>query len=182
MRWYWIVLLVLAGVVLLLAIVGALLPVKHQAARRALLPRPAQDVYAAITDVAAFTTWRKELQSVTLLPDQEGKRCWREVSKFGPMDLRLEETVPGRRVVGRIVTADSPFGGTWTYRLEPRGDRTELTITENGEIYNVFFRALSHFVFGQTSAIDGYLRALGTKFGAEVDIAPGTPDAEPTAR
>ncbi|MEZ5966887.1 MAG: SRPBCC family protein [Planctomycetota bacterium] len=179
MRWYWIVLLAIAGIVLLVALVGALLPTKHQAACRAFLPQPAAEVFAALTDIRGFTKWRTDLRAVELLPDQDGKRCWREISKFGPMDLRLEECVPDRKIVGRIVTADSPFGGTWTYRVEPRGDGTELTITENGEVYNVFFRAMSRFVFGHTAAMQAYLRQLGAKFGAAVTIEPGSPDPEP---
>lgn len=179
MRWYWIVLLVVLGLVLLLALVGALLPVEHRAACRVLLHQPASVVFAAITDVPNLPTWRKELTSVELLPDQDGKRCWREVSKYGPMDLRVEEIVPDRKLVGRIVTPGSPFGGTWTYRLEPRGDATELTITENGEVYNVFFRVLSRFVFGHSTTITNYLRALGAKFGETVVVEPGTPDPKP---
>jgi uncharacterized protein YndB with AHSA1/START domain len=180
MKWYWIALLAVVGLVLLVAIVGALLPVKHQASCRAVLRQPASVVFAAITDVAAFPSWRKELKSVELLPDQHGHRCWREVSNFGPMDLRVEEIVPNEKLVGRIVTPGSPFGGTWTYRLEPQdGGGTELTITENGEVYNVFFRALSRFVFGHESTMRSYLESLGTKFGEPVAVLPGRPDAEP---
>lgn len=180
MKWYWIVLLALTGAVLLVAIVGALLPVKHQAACRAVFRQPATALFAAITDVAAFPSWRKELTSVQLLPDQHGRRCWREVSSFGPMDLRVEELVPDRKLVGRIVTPGSPFGGTWTYRLDPQPDgSTELTITENGEVHNVFFRALSRFVFGHSTTLRGYLAALGAKFGEPVAVTPGRPDPEP---
>lgn len=180
MRWYWIVLLAIAGVVVLVAIVGALLPVEHQAACRALFRQPAAALFAAITDVAALPGWRPEITSVELLPEQHGRRCWREVSKFGPMDLRVEELVPDRRLVTRIVTPGSPFGGTWTYRLDPGPDgSTELTITENGEVYNVFFRALARLVFGHATTLRGYLAALGAKFGESVAIAPGRPDPEP---
>jgi hypothetical protein len=44
-------------------------------------------------------------------------------------------------------------------------DGTELAITEDGEIYNVWFRALARFVFGHTSTMDGYLLSLAKKFG-----------------
>lgn len=179
MKWLWISLLVVAGLVVLVVVVGALLPIKHQAACRVLLRQPAAAVFAVISDPAGFPRWRPDLSAVEPLPDQDGRRCWREVSRFGPMDLRLEESVPDRRLVTRIVTKDSPFGGTWTFRLEPRGADTELTITENGEVYNVVFRALSRFVFGHTATLETYLRALGTRFGATATIEPGTPDPEP---
>lgn len=181
MKWYWIVALALVGIIALVALVGALLPVKHQAACRVVLRQPATALFAAITDVAAFPQWREGITAVELLPSQDGRRCWRETSSFGPMDLRVEESVADRKLVGRIVTADSPFGGTWTYRLDPQDGGTALTITENGEVYNVFFRALSRFVFGHDASMKSYLRSLARKFGEDVAVEPGTPDPEPPA-
>jgi hypothetical protein len=181
MNWIWITLAALVAIVLLVAIAGALLPVGHAAARRIRLKQPAAVVFAAITDIAAFPQWRKDLKSVTRLPPRDGKRCWREVSGFGPMDLLVEVEEPGQRVVTRIVTEGSPFGGTWTFRLVPHGDGTEVVITENGEVYNVVFRALARFVFGHTSTIDGYLKALAAKFGESCEPADAPPDAPPRA-
>ena len=84
----------------------------------------------------------------------------------------------------RIVTAGSPFGGTWTYRIDPDADGggAWLQITENGEVYNVFFRALARFVFGHAGTLEGYLRALGGKFGEPVEIVAAEPDPPPQAR
>jgi uncharacterized protein YndB with AHSA1/START domain len=179
MKWYWIVALVLLGLGLLVVLAGACLPVKHQCACRILLRQPAAAVFAAITDISQFTRWRPDLKAVEPLPDQDGRRCWREASGFGPIDLRVEERIPDRRLVTRIVTKGSPFGGTWTFRMEPRGADTELTITENGEVYNVVFRALSRFVFGHSATLTTYLKALAAKFGEVATVEPGTPDPEP---
>ncbi|MFY9343851.1 MAG: SRPBCC family protein [Planctomycetota bacterium] len=175
MKWLWIALAVLAAVVVLVAIVGALLPVAHAAARRITLRQPAAAIFAALADHATMPQWRRDLKSVTELPARNGKRCWREVSGFGPMDLMVEREVPERELVTRIVTEGSPFGGTWTFRLSPKDGGTEVAITENGEVYNVFFRALARFVFGHTATIDEYLKALGAKFGEQVVPV----DAEP---
>ena len=38
---------------------------------------------------------------------------------------------------------------------------------ERGSVYNPVFRFISRFFMGHTSAIDGFLRALGKKFGTE---------------
>jgi hypothetical protein len=98
------------------------------------------------------------------------------------MDLLVEREEPPHLLVARIVTANSPFGGTWTFQLVERGGATELTITENGEVYNVIFRALAHFVFGHTGTIDGYLRALAAHFGEQgtaVDAQPAPPPPPP---
>jgi uncharacterized protein YndB with AHSA1/START domain len=180
MKWFWIALAVLAGVVVLVAVVGALLPTAHAAARSIRLRQSPAAVFAALTDVDAYPEWRKGLQSVTPLPARDGKRCYREVSSFGPMDILVETAEPPRRLVTRIVTEGSPFGGTWTFRLESSGAGTELTITENGEIYNVFFRALARFVFGYTGTMDGYLQSLATRFGEATKPADATPDPAPS--
>ena len=42
-----------------------------------------------------------------------------------------------------------------------------VTITEHGSVYNPVFRFVSRFIMGHTATIDGYLRALGRKFGNE---------------
>jgi len=181
MKWVWITLGVVVTLGLLVVVVGALLPVKHQAACRAVLRQPAAAVFAAITDAANFPSWRKDLQAVEPLPDQAGRRCYREQSKFGPIDLRVEELVSDRKLVTRVVTEGSPFGGTWTWRLEPRGGGTDVTVTENGEVHNLVFRALARFVFGHTATLRSVLKALGENFGELVEIAPGSPDPAPPA-
>ena len=44
------------------------------------------------------------------------------------------------------------------------------TITENGEIYNPFFRFMARFVFGYTATMETYLKALGKKFGEDAEF------------
>lgn len=180
MKWVWIALAVVAGLGVLLALVGAMLPVAHAAASRIRLSAPASAVYAAITDIAALPQWRG-LKAVELLPPRGGKRCFREVSKSGPMDLLLEEELPDRRVVMRIVTEGSPFGGTWTYRLEPQGGGCELVITEHGEVYHVVFRALAKLVFGHHATLEAYERALAAKFGEAAAPERVPPDPPPAS-
>ena len=61
----------------------------------------------------------------------------------------------------RIDSKSLPFGGTWTYEVQPEADgRSRLQITEDGEIYNPVFRFVSRFVIGQTRTINSYLEAL----------------------
>lgn len=179
MKWVWISLAVLAALVLLVVVVGAMLPVAHAAARRITVRQPASAVFAAITDLRAFATWRKDVKSVEELPPRGGKRCYREVSGFGPMEFLVEREDPGRELILRIVTPDSPFGGTWTYRLTEANGVTELAITENGEVYNVVFRALARFVFGHTATIDVFLKSLAAKFGETASPSDATPAPAP---
>jgi hypothetical protein len=70
----------------------------------------------------------------------------------------------------RIADKDLPYGGQWTYELEPQGLQTALRITEDGEIYNPVFRFVSRFVMGHTATIDNYLRALASRTGDSITI------------
>jgi hypothetical protein len=67
--------------------------------------------------------------------------------------------------VTHITDKALPFGGSWDYRLEPAGNDTRVTITENGEVYNPVFRFVSRFLMGHTATIDKYLTALAGKTG-----------------
>jgi hypothetical protein len=63
-------------------------------------------------------------------------------------------------LVARITDKNIPFGGSWTYDLEPSGEGTKLTITENGEVYSPAFRFMSKYLFGHTKTIVTYLNQL----------------------
>lgn len=69
-------------------------------------------------------------------------------------------------LVTRITDTTLPFGGTWTYRIGPVADGSELTIVENGEVYNPIFRFMARFVFGHTATIDMFLGDLRAKAGS----------------
>lgn len=159
----------LVAVALLVFLVGALLPVGHTASVRADVPAPPDTVWAAIADFASHPAWRDGVERMERRPDHEGKPVWREVSSFGTLDMLVEEAVPGRLLVTRIVGDGQPFGGSWTFRLEPAGEGTRVTVTEDGEVYNAFFRFMSRFVFGHYATLESYLRSLGRRFDAEVE-------------
>lgn len=54
--------------------------------------------------------------------------------------------------------------------LEPENGKTLVRITEDGEVYNPFFRFMSRFVLGQTATLDAYLKAMGKAVGEDVQI------------
>jgi uncharacterized protein YndB with AHSA1/START domain len=180
MKYVWITLIALVALVAIVALVGALLPKDHAAARRITVPAPAAVVFAAIRDFDAYPQWAPGIRSVQWLPDRDGRRVVREEGPHGPMDLCLEREEPGRLLVTRIVTEGSPFGGTWTCRLDERDGRTTVTLTENGEVYNVVFRALARFVFGYTATIEAFLPALARRCGTPAATPePCDPDPPP---
>ncbi len=61
----------------------------------------------------------------------------------------------------RIADTNLPYGGTWTYELKQAGvAATEITITEDAEVYNLLFRFVSKFILGHTATIDRYRKAM----------------------
>ncbi len=180
MKYVWITLAVLAAITALVALVGVFLPVTHAAARRITLRAPAAAVFASIAGVDDYVKWHPGVKKVEWLPDADGSKRFREEGPHGPMDLAIERSEPDRLFVTRIVTEGSPFGGTWTFRLDERDGATTVTLTENGEVYNVIFRSLARFVFGHTATIEACLRALAARHGAaDAAIEAAEPDAPP---
>ena len=158
----------IAAVIALIAIIGALLPRDHVATLTARIAAPPAAIWDAITDAASFPKWRGDVTKVDLLPATATGPSWREHSRHGAITMVVDVADPPRRLVGRIADEGLPFGGRWIYEIEPDGDSaSRVTITEAGSVYNPIFRFVSRFIMGHTASIDGYLRALGRRFGAE---------------
>jgi len=149
----------LVGLVAVVAFIGALLPVKHQATREVTLKASADKLFALISSPMDFPKWRTGVKSVEMLPSGGGPPKWTEISSDGTITFAVTQSVPGVELVTTIADKSLPFGGSWTYVLAPAGpDSTTLRITENGEVYNVIFRFMSRFVFGHASGLERYLK------------------------
>lgn len=169
MKW---MLWTLGGLVIVIgvpAIVGALLPLRHHATRRARFHASPAALYAVL---AGPPDWRTGVKSFGVISEAPGPRRWWEEDSHGQkIAFEQVDARPGERLQVRIAQPGLPFGGTWTFDIAPAPDGgSDLRITEDGEIYNVFFRFMARFVFGHYSSIDQYLRDLGAKFVQTVII------------
>jgi hypothetical protein len=155
--------------VAMVAVVGALLPRRHHATRKARFRATPEAIYAVL---AGPPDWRTGVRTYGVLPEQDGrKRWWEEDSHRQKITYELVEERPPARMVTRIAQPGLPFGGTWTFEITPAGDGgSDLRISEDGEIYNVIFRFMARFFFGYNASIEGYLRDLGGKFGQAATI------------
>lgn len=161
------------GLVALVALIGALLPKGHVASRMARYNQPPGAVWQAITEFEKFPSWRSDVERVERLPGCDGRPGWREVWKNGQnLPLEVVESAENERLVMRIADPNLPFGGTWTYELAPADGGCTLRVTENGEVYNPIFRFMARFVFGYSATLEDYLKALGKKFGEDVQVGP----------
>lgn len=160
MKWVVRLVLALVAAVALVAIVGWMLPVNHEASRSAEFPRTPEEVYALVADFRNYPNWWPDVTRVEVMVEQPNRTTFREYLADGPIIMTLVEATPPSRYVTMIDDASQPFGGTWTFEIAPVGDdRSRLTITERGEIYNPILRALARFVFGYTGTMDSFLEA-----------------------
>jgi uncharacterized protein YndB with AHSA1/START domain len=165
-----VVLGTVVALVLLIAIIGWALPVRHRASRQATYAASPETIYEAITRIEDFPRWRRKVKSAESITSPAGAPRFREIGGNGAILYEVEETVPGRRLVTRIADKSLPFGGSWTYELSPAASGTTLRITEDGEVYNPIFRFVSRFVFGHQATIEAYLTDLGKKLGTAAAI------------
>lgn len=165
MKWVLWIFIVLAGILILIALIGWLLPKAHTATREARFHQPPDAVWKAITDIDAMHSWRQGLKSIKHLPDQNGMPAWVETSDSGTIPFETVASQPPSKLVIRIADPKLPFGGTWTYDITPVAGGSSLRIREDGEVYNPVFRFLTRFVFGYYGTMDTYLKSLAKKFG-----------------
>ena len=171
MKWILIAVGVIAGLIALMAAIGALMPKTHKASRATVINKPPEVLWQAMTDCAEFPQWRTDIKSVEVLPDRDGHKIWREEGKNGKMTLETIESTPPSRLVLKIADPDLPFGGTWTYEIRATIAGSRVTITEEGEVYNPIFRFIGRVFFSPTDTIETYLKALGKKCGEEVQLS-----------
>ena len=171
MRIVVLLLAVVVGLGLLIVVIGYVLPVKHVSTVAATIPASPEQVWDALTDVAAYPKWRGDITSVELLPADSGHVAWRERGKNDAISYVIEQAEPPRRLRTRITDKSLPFGGAWEFTVTPDGVGSRVQITEHGEVYNPVFRFVSRFIMGHTATASAYLKSLGARFGATVTPA-----------
>ena len=151
------------GVLLLLVaaagiwVVGSLLPVGHRATVSRTLPADAEVVWQRIDRVEAWPTWRNV--RVEMLSGNSA----RVDDGWETLTYRIERP-RARTLVTEIVTPGLPYGGRWTWAVTPSDGGTVVTVVEDGEVYDPFFRFFSRFVFGHDSTMRGVLDELEASF------------------
>src|SRR5262249_12812950 len=112
-----------------------------------------------LRDVRGYPTWRAGV-TVENIAESAGATRYVEIKDGDRIAYQLSEPERDRRFISVITDQTLPFGGSWTFTLEPMGDQTAVRIREDGEIRNPVFRFMARFVFGYKSSILGYLDAL----------------------
>lgn len=163
MRWMmWIAAAIaIAGVVIV--IVGYSLPKAHTASGSLHVAQPPDAVYALLSDVDRYPSWRPGVKRLIRQPDRDGRPAWTEEVSGMKIPLYFETMERPSLLVARIADPSLPFGGTWTYRIAPAPDGSLVTITEDGEVSNPFFRFMSRFVFGYQATLNEFVKNLDAR-------------------
>jgi len=162
--WLWIggALALLIGVPL---VIGACTEREHSATVARSYAASPDAVWSVISDFGRMAEWRAGVSKVEELDPVDGQRRIREHTKFGPMTFALQrEDRPHVMVLG-IVDEGQGFGGTWTYELSEADGGTQLRITEDGFVDNLFFRFMAKYVFGYERTMRAYHDSLSAKLG-----------------
>jgi len=159
-----IVAIVVGFLVMLIGIVwsmGALLPETHRVSGTVHLNQPPEKVWAVLTDFAAIPKWWPDQVSARREERPGGKEVWLAGDRHGQeIPFETAEAVPPKRLVRRILDEGLPFGGTWTFELQPSAGGTELTLTEDGFIRVSFFRFVARYIVGYRGTLDSFLGSL----------------------
>jgi hypothetical protein len=168
MKWLLLIVGFLALIVAIIVISGLLLPKQHTATRSLHLNQTPANVYALI---AGSPTWRPKVHSYEPIGSIDGRPTWREIDQHnsGITYEEVEATPPTRRVT-RIADKNLPYGGTWTYEIQPASNGSILRITEHGEVYNPIFRFVSRFIMGHTTTIDQYLKDVAAHYNEPANL------------
>jgi uncharacterized protein YndB with AHSA1/START domain len=171
-RYFLILVAVLAVLILAIVGIGYAIPKHHVAVAEATYHQPPDAIWQAITDYSKFPEWRKTVKSVQPLPPVNGiLPSWIEVDMHGnAIPFLIVSWLPQQSLVTSIADPKLPFGGTWTYEIRAANGGTTLRITENGDVRNPVFRFISRYVMGYRATLETYLGALGEKFGETVVV------------
>jgi len=144
MKWVLIAVGIIVALIVLVTVIGAFLPREHTASRALVLHQRPETVWTTIRNLEGIAAWFPE-----------GARVKVEVA---------EERRPAKLVTRIVPEPRAPFGGTWTYEIQPAPGGTRLTVTERGWIAVAPFRVVARLM-GMDATIKQYLTALAKRFG-----------------
>lgn len=159
-------LLALAGLILYL--IGRSLPERHTSRVTVVLPIARPAAWAVITDYAKIPEWWPDVKGIRLETRPNGEVwAWNKDAHNREIAFRTKEETAPSKLVREIMGDDLPFGGTWTFDLAARGERTELTITEDGFIKPPLFRAIAQYFIGLDRTMKSFAASLEKRLAAK---------------
>jgi uncharacterized protein YndB with AHSA1/START domain len=156
---------IVAGIIVVMTVIGLLLPKEHRSSRTMRTSKPPEEVWQVLTDAAGQTSWRYDLATVERVAS-DGREVWLEkYNDSAPVNREFAEMSPPRRMVNRFTDEQGADMGRWEYEITPVEGGAEIELTEYGIVANPFFRFVSRYMLGHGKFVADYLRALKVKLG-----------------
>lgn len=158
----WII-AVMALLVMLLVLRGALLPVEHSLARERPIAAPVAMVAARIADVRAQPRWRRGVSAIEVIETSGSELRYVETGADGSTRFRFS-VIDEASFVSRIDDPDLGYSGEWTISVRGSGRGSVVRIREDGAVPNPLFRFFAHDVLGYERSMRSYLDDLQRSF------------------
>ena len=171
MKWFWISVGMFVFIFFVVLILGLLQPAKHSITRSLHLNQKLETVFAVLDNSTNLPNWSATVMKVESLPDRDGQPSARVTMRWGHMQMimtQLECTPPTLLVIS-MAKEGGPILGKWTYKLAAENNGCRVTLTEEGEIKNPFFRAIGR-MRGLDANVLQTLRDLTKKFDENADV------------
>lgn len=159
---------IIGSLILLVALmygIGALLPESHTATLSKTYSASQNQLWGLITGYQDYANWRSDVDKVVVIDSV----TWREYYSYGDvLTFRQIELDTLTYLKTEIADKNLPFGGHWEYTLTAEDEnRTKLMITENGEVYDPFFRFINTIFMDQTATMQAFLNDLELKINEQ---------------
>jgi uncharacterized protein YndB with AHSA1/START domain len=156
-KFFWMGATSLAGLGILIWIIGMLLPSQVTIARTTEIKASPAVVFQTVTDVAAQTRWRKDIKSVRV---QLSGDAWTEETTTGTViDFQVRHQQPNTQFEIEFISRQG-FSGTWVGIFVASPSGTMVQFTETIYIQNPILRIISRIFSFPDRLIDTYLMEL----------------------
>jgi len=175
----------LLGVLAAASLLGLALASEQVVTGHAVLDRPPEAVWRVLLDLDGMPLWRSDLRALERLPDQNGRRTWREIAAGETRVMEIAAAEPPTRLVLRRADAGIPGLPLWTIELAPAARGTRVTLSERMRVGNpvrrVYYRlrppraALGRFLRDLELRLTAGRREVVNNPGADARASPRLP-------
>ena len=148
--------------VVVMILLGSGMATHHVVTRRKSFAAPAEKVWSALLSIRQLPIDRSDLRAVDQGTATQPPSAIEVVGS--PVKIEIETFRPPRSLVVKTIDPDIPYGGTWTFVLEPDGDQlTRLTVVEDAEVHGRLLRFAVRTFGLDDSLVEGIFRAVKRK-------------------
>ncbi len=162
----WILGILLAGVALgsLPILLGSSLPEKHSVSVSETISASPNEIFDTLSNFEKMHEWVPQIAPMKAAGHKDGLPVYQADHPQLVLTFTFLEVQKPRLLRVQMSSNTDQYSGVWNYQLEAMGDRTKVTITEEGTIKSAFFRFVNHYFTGHDGTIKTVLFGLQQKY------------------